>query len=51
MYLTYPYLRITWMSLLNANQSQTLYKNNDGGGWSSAVAAFYANGIITDGHL
>lgn len=48
LYLTYPKLEIYWQSYLNAIQSWELYKNNSGGGWSSAVAAFYANGIVVD---
>ena len=48
LYLTYPSLEIYWQPYLNANQSDALWENNNGGGWSTAVAAFYANGIITD---
>ncbi len=48
LYLAYPYLEIYWQVALNANQSNFLWRNNNGGSWSSAVAAFYANGIIKD---
>lgn len=47
-YLTYPFLKIYWQTPLNANQSDTLWNNNNGGGWSAAVASFYASGIIAD---
>lgn len=47
-YLTYPCLEIYWQTPLNGNQSDVLWESNNGGGWSSAVAAFYANGIIAD---
>ena len=48
MYLTYPKLRVSWQPYLNMGQSLTLYKNNNGGGWTTAVANFYAAGIIAD---
>lgn len=48
MYLTYPCLVIYWQTPLNANQSFSLYNTNNGGGWTAAVANFYANGIIAD---
>lgn len=48
MYLTYPKLEIVWQVPLNANQSSVLYDANNGGGWSPAVATFYANAIIGD---
>lgn len=48
LYLAYPYLEVYWQTPLNAAQSDTLWKINGGGGWSSAVAAFYVNGIIKD---
>ena len=47
-YLTYPKLKIYWQTPLNASQSDFLWRTNNGGGWNSAVAAFYANGIIKD---
>ncbi len=46
-YLTYPRLEVFWQLPLNATQSDSLWETN-GGIWSSAVAAFYANGIIKD---
>lgn len=48
MYLTYPKLEIYWQPYLNASQSDILWENNNGGGWSPTVAAFYATGIIAD---
>lgn len=48
MYLTYPSLEIYWQPHLNATQSDILWESNNGGAWSTAVANFYANGIITD---
>lgn len=48
MYLTYPKLRVSWQPYLNMGQSEVLYKNNNGGGWSSPVVAFYSTGIIAD---
>jgi hypothetical protein len=48
MYLTYPSLEIYWQTALNATQSNELYRQTDGGGWSSTVAAFYSNAIIKD---
>lgn len=47
-YLTYPKLEIYWQPYLDCNQSHMLYSNNNGGGWSSAVSAFYVNGTIAD---
>lgn len=47
-YLTYPRLRISWQTPLNAYQSGILYTNNNGGWWSTAVYDFYKNGIISD---
>lgn len=47
-YLTYPCLEIYWQTPLNASQSDVLWKSNNGGGWSSAVAVFYASAIISD---
>jgi hypothetical protein len=47
-YLTYPAIRIYWQPYLNATQSDVLWENNNGGGWSTAVANFYVNGIIAD---
>jgi hypothetical protein len=47
-YLTYPYLRISWEPYLNANTSHYLYNKNDGGGWTQAVMDFYRNAIIKD---
>lgn len=48
MWLTYPKLRISWSPYLNADQSDLLYGQNNGGGWSPNVASFYATGIIAD---
>jgi hypothetical protein len=48
MYLTYPHLVIYWQPCLNATQSDILWENNNGGEWSSAVAAFYSTGKIAD---
>lgn len=47
-YLTYPRLRISWQTPLNALQSGVLYSNNNGGGWTLEVLSFYANAIISD---
>ncbi len=47
-YLTYPSLEIYWQPYLNASQSDTLYSQNNGGGWSTAVYNFYKNAIIAD---
>ena len=47
-YFSYPRLRVSWQSYLDANQSDILWKNNNGGGWTTAVANFYANAIISD---
>ncbi len=46
-YLTYPSLEIYWQPYLNAAQSDVLF-GNTGGGWTTAVANFYVNGIIAD---
>lgn len=48
MYLTYPSLEIYWQIPLNANQSDSIWETNNGGGWNSTVSAFYANAIIAD---
>lgn len=48
LYLTYPSIEIYWQPNLHSNQSDILWKNNNGGGWSSAVATFYASGVISD---
>ncbi len=48
LYLTYPCLVIYWQTPLNANHSFSLYNTNNGGGWTTAVANFYTNGIIAD---
>lgn len=47
-YLTYPCLRISWQTSLNAATSRSLYKTNNGGGWTQAVVDFYKNAIIKD---
>lgn len=47
-YLTYPKLEIYWQIPLNASQSDILWEANNGGGWSTSVANFYANGLIAD---
>ncbi len=47
-YSLYPLLEIYWQQPLNATQSDVIWTNNNGGGWSSAGASFYANGIIRD---
>ncbi len=47
-YLTYPKLEIVWQLPLNAIQSDALWENNNGGGWSPVVKNFYAVGIIAD---
>lgn len=47
-YLTYPSLEIYWHSPLNAEQSNLLYNEYNGGGWAPPVAAFYSTGIIAD---
>jgi hypothetical protein len=47
-YLTYPSLKISWATPLNANQSDILWKNHNGGGWATDVAALYSTGIISD---
>lgn len=47
-YLIYPCLEIYWQSYVDINPSNTLYSSNNGGGWSAAVAAHYANAIIAD---
>jgi hypothetical protein len=47
-YLTYPKLEVCWQIPLNANQSDILWQSNNGGGWSTVVSNFYANGIIAD---
>lgn len=44
----YPCLEVYWQPYLNANESSALYTQNNGGGWTSSVAAFYASGIIAD---
>ena len=48
LYLTYPKIEIYWQPYLNASQSDILFSNTGGGQWSTAVANFYANGIIAD---
>jgi hypothetical protein len=48
MYLTYPCLNIYWQPYLNASQSDILWEANNGGGWSTVITNFYANGIIFD---
>lgn len=48
LYLTYPRFEIKWLHPLNADQSFILWKNNNGGGWTNAVANFYQHGIIAD---
>ena len=48
MYLTYPGLEIYWLPNLNADQSNLLYTQFNGGGWSPTVAAFYSTAIISD---
>jgi len=47
-YLSYPRLKISWQPYLNATQSDSLWESNNGGGWTLAVASFYANAIISD---
>jgi hypothetical protein len=47
-YLIYPHIEIYWQTPLNAAQSDILWTNNNGGGWSVAVANFYANAIVSD---
>ncbi len=47
-YLTYPSLEIYWHPYLNATQSDILWEDTNGGGWSTSVINFYANGIISD---
>lgn len=47
-YLVYPMLYIAWQTPLNAVQSDELYRQNNGGGWSPQVYAFYANAIVAD---
>lgn len=47
-YLTYPCLRVSWQTSLNAAISRSLYKTNNGGGWTQAVVDFYKNAIIAD---
>lgn len=46
-YSLYPLLRISWVNTLDANQSNNFWGNNNGG-WTTAVANFYATGIIAD---
>lgn len=48
MYLAYPMLYINWQTSLNAVQIDELYRQNDGGGWSPQVSAFFANAIVSD---
>ncbi len=45
-YLTYPKLEVFWQTALGITQSDALWESNNGGGWASTVATFYANGII-----
>lgn len=47
-YLTFPSLEIYWQTYLDANQSDIIWENNNGGGWSSIAENFYNNCIITD---
>lgn len=47
-YLIYPCLEVYWQPHLNAGQSDTLWKNNNGGGWAPTVSTFYRPGIVTD---
>jgi hypothetical protein len=47
-YLSYPYLSITWSPYLNADISHGLYKKYDGGGWQQEVIDFYSSAIIAD---
>jgi hypothetical protein len=46
MFLTYPRLRISWQTPLNANQSNALYSTRTG--WSPPVVTFYSSGIVKD---
>ena len=47
-FLTYPKLEVIWQTPLNATLCDALWEANNGGGWTSTVAAFYANGIVAD---
>jgi hypothetical protein len=47
-YLIYPSLEIYWKPYLNAVQSELLYLQSRLVGWSSAVAAFYENALISE---
>lgn len=48
LYLTYPSLEIFWQTPLNATQSNVIWNNNNGGGWSTSAIQFYSPGIIRD---
>jgi len=43
-----PIMDIEWSPYLNMKVSDSLWDKNDGGGWTSEVAAFYSTGIIKD---
>jgi len=47
-YLTYPHLEIYWQTPLNADQSRALRSQYRTVGWTSAIANFYANAVISD---
>ncbi|HRD58836.1 MAG TPA: hypothetical protein PK504_12350 [Ferruginibacter sp.] len=47
-YLTYPKLEIFWQTPLNANLSDVIWQNNNGGGWNTNSYNFYKDAIITN---
>lgn len=47
-YLTYPHLKISWHTPLDAIQSSQLYTQYRSVGWFIPIASFYATGIIVD---
>ena len=48
MYLTYPCLNVYWQTPLDATQSDSIWENNNGGGWNTTAYNFYKNAIISD---